>query len=112
MGSLWPIAKHRSFGLGNRVSCAKTDEPILTIYTSYNVFLCREVLLGDSNKAALVMDIIPSPKNPLVWGVNRHFQAKLVKYQLLHIIEITASIPTKLYTVKNTIKYSSWVVQT
>ena len=31
-------------------------------------------------------------------GVNRRFRAKLVKYQHLHIIEATASIPTKFCT--------------
>jgi len=44
-------------------------------------------------------------------GGVRHFQAKLVKYQHLHIIEICVSIPTKLRTVINT-QYSSRMVQT
>ena len=39
-----------------------------------------------------------------VWGVNGHFQAKLVKYKQLHIIETTALIPTKFCTVINTNK--------
>ena len=33
--------------------------------------------------------------------MNRHFQAKLVKYQHFNIIETTASIPTKFCTVIN-----------
>jgi len=42
-GRLTSIVKHRIFvwGLGERVNCAKIGGPILTIYTSYDVFLCK-----------------------------------------------------------------------
>jgi len=57
-----------------------------------------------------------NPQNLRVGGVNRHFQAKLVKFQHLHIIETTDSHRFRRNfvhnTVKNTIKYSSWVAQT
>jgi len=33
-------------GLGKRVSCAKTSNSILTIYTSYDVLLHKEVPFG------------------------------------------------------------------
>jgi len=38
------------------------------------------------------------------WGVNRRFQAKLVKSNNIHIIKTTASIPTKLCTAIKTTK--------
>jgi len=40
---------------------------------------------------------VKSPYNS-IWGVNRQFQAKHVKYQPWHIIETTASIPAKFCT--------------
>jgi len=46
-----------------------------------------------------------------MWDASRHVEAKLIKYQHLHIIETTVSIPTKFCTLINTAKYSSWVVQ-
>ena len=46
-----------------------------------------------------------------IWGVNRHFQAKHVKYRHLHCVESAASIQTKFCTVINANKYSSRVVQ-
>jgi len=52
-----------------------------------------------------------TPQTPPFWGTNRHCQAKLVKYQHLHVIESTAPIQTKFCTVVNTAKYSSWVVK-
>ena len=39
-------------GLRKRVSCAKTVGLILTIFTSFDVFLCKEVPFGDRDKAA------------------------------------------------------------
>jgi len=51
-------------------------------------------------------------KNPQFWGVNRRFQAKLAKSKNVHIIKITASIPTKFCTVIKTTKCPSWVVPT
>jgi len=32
--------------LGKKVSCAKTDGPILTIYTSYDEFLWKKMPIG------------------------------------------------------------------
>jgi len=37
-------------------------------------------------------------QNPNFGGVNRHFQAKLMKYKNMHIINTTALIPTKFCT--------------
>jgi len=50
--------------------------------------------------------------NPQFWGVNRRYQAKLVKSKNVHVIETTASIPTKFCTVIKTTKCHSWVVPT
>ena len=46
------------------------------------------------------------------WGVNRRFQAQLVKSKNVHIIKTTASIPTKFCIVIKTTKCPSWVVPT
>ena len=46
------------------------------------------------------------------WGVNGFFQAKLMKSKNMHIINTTASIPSKFYTVIKTTKCPSWVIQT
>jgi len=47
---VWPVEKHcKAYdfeGCGKRVSCAKTDGPILTMYTSYEVFLRKQLSLG------------------------------------------------------------------
>ena len=51
------------------------------------------------------------PKPPIL-GVNRRFQAKLVKSKNVHIIKTTPSIPTKFCTVIKTTKCPSWVVPT
>jgi len=45
-----------------------------------------------------------NPQNPNFGGMNRRFQAKLVKSKNMHIIKTTASILTKLCTVIKTIK--------
>jgi len=37
---------------------------------------------------------VKSCQKNCIWGVNRHFQSKHVKYQHLHIIKTTASIPS------------------
>jgi len=92
-----------------RNDCAKMGEPILTIYMSYAVFLHKEVPFWGCDMTAVHLGI-DIPQKPLFWGVNSHFQVKLVKYQHLHIIKTTALITTKFYTVTNTTKYSSWVV--
>ena len=73
------------------MSCAKTGGPILTIYMSYDVFPQKNVPFGVS----LIMLPIYLPPNPYFGRVNRSFQAKCTKYQSLHIIKTTASIPTK-----------------
>ena len=52
------------------------------------------------------------PQNPHFMGVNRRFQAKLVKSKNMHIIKTTASIPTKFCTAIKTTKYPLWVVRT
>jgi len=49
--------------------------------------------------------------SPLLWGVNRHFQAKRAKYSDFHIMETTAWIPTKFCVVVKTTKHALWVVQ-
>ena len=59
--------------------------PILTIYMLSDVLLHKEVPSGNRNKAAVHLQGI-IPQNLHFGGVNRHFQAKLVKYQHLHII--------------------------
>ena len=65
-----------------------------------------------------VVDIAPHlggkiSKYPNFGGVNRRFQAKLVKSKNIHIIKTTASIPTtKFCTAIKTIKCPSWVVRT
>ena len=41
-------------GCGKRVSCAKTDGPILTIYTSHDMFLRKELPLGSCNDCTCV----------------------------------------------------------
>jgi len=80
------------------VVCAKTVELIFTIYTSNNVFLHKQVLFGDCDEAVPNLRSI-IPQNLHFWGVNRHFQAKLVKYQHLHIIKTISSIRTKFCTI-------------
>jgi len=66
-------------GLGKWVSCAKTGALILTICMSYDVLLQKEMLFGgrDMTVPHLGSKI---PKKTSIWGMNRHFQAQLVKY--------------------------------
>jgi len=45
-GELNSIVKHNILGLGKWASCAKTRGPILTIYTSRDLFLRKEVFDG------------------------------------------------------------------
>ena len=83
---------------------------ILTFYTSYDVFLCKDVPYGDS------VDIPPHLRGQILencnfWGKNRYFQAKRAKYLNFHIIETTVWIPTKFCTPIKTTKYALWVVQ-
>jgi len=62
------------------------------------------------------LDILPFsgeiPQKNHFCGVNRRFQAKLVKSKNMHIIKTTASIPTKFCTAIRTTKCPSWVVGT
>ena len=51
-GMYGPLPTIRFWGLGKRVSCAKRVRPILTIYTSYDVFLCKEVSFGGRDETA------------------------------------------------------------
>ena len=81
------------------------------IYASCDMFLVKKVLVEDRDKAASHLGSM-IPQNLLFGGVNRHFQAILVKYQHLHIIESAESITTKFCTVTDATKYSSWMVQT
>jgi len=50
---------------------------------SCDVFLCNELLFGDLDKAAPHLQDIMF-QNLHSWGMNRHFQAKLTKYQQLY----------------------------
>ena len=49
------------------------------------------------------------PKTSNFGGVNKHFQAKLVKSKNVHIIENTASIPTKFCTMIKTTKHAQQI---
>jgi len=93
--------------LDKMVSCAKTDAPILAVSMSYDVFLHKDMPSGVCDLTAPHLGV-KSPNN-LVSGMNRHFQAKLVKYQHLHLIKTTVSIRTRFCTVINTTKYSLWM---
>ena len=74
------------------MSRAKTSGPILTICTSYDVPLHKEVPFGGRDVSAPHLGG-KIPKKNLHFWVNRHFQVKLVN-QHLHIIETTTPIPT------------------
>jgi len=62
----------------------------------YNVLLHKDMPFGGHDVAAphLVGNLPPPQKKSSIRAMNRHFLAKLVKYQHLHIIETTASILT------------------
>ena len=53
---------------------ARTRGPILTIYTSYDVFPPKDVPFGGLVHTAPILGV-KCPKNPYFGGVNRHFQA-------------------------------------
>jgi len=79
------------FGLVTRTG--RTGGPILTIYTSYDVFLPTDVPFGG------LVDVPPHlggqiPQKNNFGGVNRRFPAKLLKSKNMHIIKTIASIPT------------------
>jgi len=63
------------------VSCAKTGGPILTIYTSYDVSAQGDAFWRSQGDCFPCGDQIL--KNLHFGGVNRHFKAKLFKYQHL-----------------------------
>jgi len=65
------------------------------------MLLHEEVAFGSLDVTATDL-AVKSPKNRL--GCEWAFQAKLVKYKQLNIIETTALIPTKFCTVINTNK--------
>ena len=91
-------------------SCpAQTDGQILTIYTSYDIFPCKDVPFGGLVDTAPHLEDQIFPKPPF-WGVNRRFQSKHATYSNFCILKTIAAIPTKFYTVIKTSKYSSQVV--
>jgi len=82
-----------------------TSGPILTIYTSYNVFLRKHVHFGFfiTPHSGIQMPPKSPKKQKRAWtGIFK---------PNLHIIETSAPNPTKVCTVTKTIKCSSWVVQ-
>jgi len=121
------------FGLmGTRTGCA--GGPIFTIYMSYDILSRKDVPFGGYLKSSPKPNTNPNPypamsgatvypkylpifggsnsqKNRNFGGVNRHFQAKHVKYSNFHIIEPTAPISAKFCTPIKTTKYALWVVQ-
>jgi len=60
-GSVWPIAKHRISGIGQKGKLCKMVRPILTTYTSYDVLLHKEVPFGGRDVTA-----------PNLWGKVTH----------------------------------------
>ena len=70
---LW-FLRYTSFTLFFGSRRARTRGPILTIYTSYDVFPPKDVPFGVS---FILLPILgaKSPQNPKFGGVNRHFQA-------------------------------------
>jgi len=84
----------------------RTGGPILTVYTSYDVFLPQDVPFGG------FVDMPPHLGGQIPPKVNRRFPAKLLKSKNMHIIKTTALIPTKFCTAIKTTKCPSRVVQT
>ena len=99
------------FGLMGKHT-GQTGGPILTIYTSYDVFPCKDVPFGGSGSVDIPPHLgVKYPKNHNFGSMNRHFQAKCTKYSNFHIIKTTAWIPTKFCTPVKTSKYALRVVQ-
>ena len=67
-----PFFKFFALFFGSRP--ARKRGPILTIYTSYDVFPPKDVPFGVSFTLLPILGA-KSPKNPNFGGVNRHFQA-------------------------------------
>jgi len=65
---------------------------ILTLNGSYDVLLQPLVPFGGRDEIAQHLGV-KFPKTPHFGGVNRRFQAKLVKSKNMHIIKTIASIP-------------------
>ena len=72
LGITFLIFKFFALFFGSRR--ARKRGPILTIYTSYDVFPPKDVPFGGLVHAAPHMGV-KSPKNHYFGGVNRHFQA-------------------------------------
>jgi len=86
-GASSPLQSIGFQGLCNRVSCAKM------IYTSYDVLLHKEVPFRGCDVTAAHLEG-KITKKIFIWGMKRHFEVRLVKYQHLCIIKTTASFPT------------------
>jgi len=90
------------------ITCShRTGGPILTIYTSYDVFP-KDVSLGG------FVDMPPHlggqmHQNPKFREEKCRFPAKLVKSKNIHIIKTTASISTKFCTVIKTTRLVAWL---
>ena len=84
-----------------------TSGPILTIYTSYDVFPRKNVPFGG---CVILLPIygVKSPKNPNFGGVNRYFPAKHAKYSNFHTTKTIQWIPTKFCQMMKTPKCSKW----
>jgi len=76
---------------------------MLMISTVYDVFLHKQVTFWDCNKAAPHSGGIIPQKPQFGAGIGI-FKPNSLKYQHLHIIQSTASTPTKFCTVLNTTK--------
>jgi len=83
-GPLKSIVKHRIWGLGKRVSslnCAKMGGLILTTYTSYDVFLHKDVPFWSVVDNAVHLGVTFSQNTHFgIVSLNWHFRAKLAKY--------------------------------
>jgi len=60
------------------MSCAKAGGPIVTIYTSYDVLLDKEVL--SNGRDVIAHHSGANPPKPPFRGVNRHFQATSFRF--------------------------------
>jgi len=91
----------------------RTGGPILTIYTSYDVFLPKDVpFWGFRWYASPFMGSNPPTPPILGAGIGVLQPNCMVKSKNMHIIKTAASIPTKFCTVIKTTKCPSWVVHT
>jgi len=108
MGFFVNILIHRSI----RLSVLRhAYRAILKLNGSNDVFLEPLLPLGGRDEIAPHLGGQIPPKTKF-GGMNRHFQAKLIKSKNMHIIKTTASILTKFCTAIKTTKCPSWVVWT